>query len=105
MLSSLGSQLGSGQFGEVYKGVWQSDDGELSVAVKILKEEAVEGDRIKFLQEAAIMGQFKDPNVAALHGIVNDEEPVEFVELVYSSPCKILPVHVRVISIVCTYVL
>lgn len=86
VFSSLESQLGSGQFGTVYKGVWHSDDGDdVSVAVKTLKEEAVQGDRIKFLQEAAIMGQFKDPNVVTLHGIVIDEEPVEL-EAVYTSP-------------------
>jgi len=47
------------------------------VAVKVLKEEAKEEDRIKFLQEAAIMGQFRDPNIVAIHGIVHKDESVE----------------------------
>ena len=74
---SLKSKLGSGQFGEVYEGNWLGDEGEISVAVKILKEEAKEEDRIKFLQEAAIMGQFRDPNMVTIHGIVHEDESVE----------------------------
>ena len=39
------------------------------MAVKTLKDDASQIDRIKFLQEAAIMAQFKHPNVVALYGI------------------------------------
>ena len=46
------------------------------MAVKTLKKTAGDEDRVKFLQEAAIMGQFKDPNVVTMHGIVTDGEPV-----------------------------
>ena len=31
---------------------------------------------IKFLQEAAIMGQFHHPNIIKLHGVVTTGEPV-----------------------------
>ena len=72
----LGCQLGSGQFGVVYKGVLQSPEGEVDVAVKTLKEGSGEEDRVKFLQEAAIMGQFKHHNVVTMHGVVTDGEPV-----------------------------
>ena len=69
--------MGSGQFGTVYKGVWQSTTrGEVKVAVKTLKEGSEENDRVKFLQEAAIMGQFKNPNVVTMYGVVTDGEPV-----------------------------
>ena len=37
--------------------------------MKSLNCNASEEDRVKFLQEAAIMAQFKHPNVVALHGV------------------------------------
>ena len=46
------------------------------MAVKELKSGAVEEDRVKFLQEAAIMSQFNHTNVVKLHGIVTIDEPV-----------------------------
>ena len=69
--------LGSGQFGSVEKALWRRRDGkELWVAVKELKPGASEPEKIKFLQEAAIMGQFKHINVLALCGIIPDKESV-----------------------------
>ena len=73
---SLGQQLGSGQFGVVYKGSWLSPDGEMEVAVKTLKEGSKEEDRVKFLQEAAIMGQFKHTNVVEMYGVVKEGDLV-----------------------------
>jgi serine/threonine protein kinase len=73
---SLGNRLGSGEFGVVYKGVWLSPSGDVDVAVKTLKEGSGKEDRVKFLQEAAIMGQFKHPNVVELYGVVTQGEPV-----------------------------
>ena len=75
---SLGGLLGSGQFGMVYKGVLGSSEGggEVEVAVKTLKEGSGEEDRVKFLQEAAIIGQFKHHNVVTMYGVVTDGEPV-----------------------------
>ena len=75
-LRRLGDKLGSGQFGEVYKGVWQSGKGEIEVAVKTLKKGSDENGRVKFLQEAAIMGQFKHPSIVTMHGVVTEGEPV-----------------------------
>ena len=61
----------------VYKGVWQSaTGGEVEVAVKTLKERSKRKDKIKFLQEAAIMRQFKHPNIVELFGAVTTGEPV-----------------------------
>ena len=56
--------------------MWQSPKGNVDVAVKTLKEGSEKDDRVKFLQEAAIMGQFKHPNVVTMHGVVRDGEPV-----------------------------
>ena len=58
--------LGSGQFGRVYTGILESCEGKVEVAVKTLKEGSGEEDRVKFLQEAAIMGQFKQENYNSL---------------------------------------
>ena len=46
------------------------------VAVKMLKEGADELEKVKFLQEAAIMGQFSHPNVVKLYGVITEGEPV-----------------------------
>ena len=48
----------------------------MKVAVKSLNQSAGEGERVKFLQEAAIMGQFYHPNIVRLHGVVTMGEPV-----------------------------
>ena len=48
------------------------------VAVKALKEGSVEEDRVKFLQEAVIMVQFRHPNVIKVHGVVTVDDPVSW---------------------------
>ena len=48
------------------------------VAVKTLNDESNDKDRLKFLQEAAIMCQFDHQNVVKFHGIVT-ETPVTIV--------------------------
>ena len=66
-------ELGHGEFGVVMKGLWR--EGR-EVAVKSLADGSTEEKRIQFLQEAAIMGQFKHPNVITLHGVLMEHEPV-----------------------------
>ncbi|CAI8056309.1 Ephrin type-A receptor 4a (Fragment) [Geodia barretti] len=73
---TLHHRIGSGHFATVCRGVWQRPGGEQEVAVKELKSGAVEEDRVKFLQEAAIMSQFNHTNVVKLHGIVTIDEPL-----------------------------
>jgi serine/threonine protein kinase len=73
--------LGSGQFGNVEKGMWQSTE----VALKNLKEGSGGQDKVKFLQEAAIMAQFIHPNIVTLHGVVSDKEPVSSNVAIYTS--------------------
>ena len=48
----------------------------MPVALKALKEGSEQVDKVKFLQEAAIMAQFSHPNVAILYGVVSKDEPV-----------------------------
>jgi serine/threonine protein kinase len=69
-------EIGSGQFGNVSKGVWMYKNVSMKVAVKSLNKTAGEGERVKFLQEAAIMGQFYHPNIVRLHGVVTVGNPV-----------------------------
>ena len=72
--------IGSGQFGKVHQGERISPDtnAKVDVALKTLKEGASEEDKVKFLQEAAIMGQFSHPNVVKLHGVITEGEPVSY---------------------------
>ena len=58
------------------KGIWQSPAGAVEVAVKTLQSNASQKDRVTFLQEAAINGQFRHPNVTKLLGVVTVGEPV-----------------------------
>lgn len=72
--------LGRGQFGTVHVGSWEFKEDEVSmysqVAVKIMTAGATEEDKVKFLQEAAIMGQFKHSNILAIKGIIIDGDMV-----------------------------
>ena len=68
-------KLGSGEFGTVHLGLWsKSSTDPVQVAVKTLNLQCSESDRVKFLREAAIMGQFVHNNVVQLHGVVTEEE-------------------------------
>ena len=70
------NELGSGQFGTVNKGVWRFPGGTVEVAVKTLNDEASQSDVTKFLQEAAVYGQFKHRNIVELLGVVTIGKPV-----------------------------
>lgn len=77
----LGKRLGSGQFGVVFEGLLNKGEeggGRTEVAVKTLNEGSKKEERVKFLQEAAIMTQFKHCNVVKICGVVKDGEPVSF---------------------------
>ncbi len=78
------AHLGSGQFGTVDKGLWQSPVGVKKVAIKTLKAGSTEVDKVKFLQEAAINGQFHHKNVVKLLGVVTVGEPVSFQQYLHT---------------------
>ena len=77
----LKEYLGSGRFGIVYRGLLtvtgaDSEGGVKEVAVKTMENGVSEEDRVKFLQEAAIMGQFNNPYVVRIFGILtSDNQP------------------------------
>ena len=71
-----GKFLGSGQFGDVFKGQWFYCGRTMDVAVKTLNTNSSEQEKVKLLQEAATMGQFAHPHVVQLLGIVTVQEPV-----------------------------
>ena len=73
--------LGSGEFGVVTQGVLSSVDGISEVAIKALNTNAKDRDKLRFLQEAAIMCQFDHENAIKLYGVVT-EDPVMIVCLV-----------------------
>ena len=77
ILFSVINELGSGEFGVVRRGVWSVGGEERELAVKSLADGSTEEKRIQFLQEAAIMGQFKHSNVITLHGVLLESKPVK----------------------------
>ena len=68
-------EVGAGEFGTVHLGLWSNGSTDpIQVAVKTLNSQCSESDRVKFLREAAIMGQFLHNNVVRMHGVVTEEE-------------------------------
>ena len=72
----MSDELGSGEFGVVKRGVWSVGGEEREVAVKTLADGSTEEKRIQFLQEAAIMNQFKHPNVITTFCVNITSKPV-----------------------------
>ena len=73
------SHIGNGEFGSVARAYWKRRSGVVEVAVKSMPAEHTDTeDRVKLLQEAAMMGQFRHPNVVQLHGIVTDGTSVSY---------------------------
>eukprot|EP00041_Stephanoeca_diplocostata_P026580 m.718937 g.718937 ORF g.718937 m.718937 type:complete len:771 (+) comp22997_c1_seq34:676-2988(+) len=68
-------ELGHGEFGEVFLGTLKSRGKTIDCACKTLRKGAKEQDKLDFLSEAGIMGQFRHPNVVSLLGVVLDGSP------------------------------
>ncbi|XP_068699752.1 ephrin type-A receptor 4-like isoform X2 [Montipora foliosa] len=72
--------IGGGEFGDVCKGfLTRPDEETIPVAVKTLKAGASAINRKDFMSEASIMGQFCDPNVIFLEGVVTSSPPLMIV--------------------------
>ncbi|XP_078419727.1 ephrin type-A receptor 3-like [Cetorhinus maximus] len=69
--------IGAGEFGEVCSGRLKlPGKREIYVAIKSLKAGYSEKQRRDFLSEASIMGQFDNPNIIRLEGVVTKCKPV-----------------------------
>ena len=79
MIYRIKTHLGSGQFGTVCSGMWKKGESDYEVddlqevAVKSMKPGAKEEERTKFLQEAAIMGQFRNPYILRILGYMKGD--------------------------------
>ncbi|XP_067946517.1 ephrin type-B receptor 2-like isoform X2 [Watersipora subatra] len=74
--------IGGGEFGDVCRGklrIPNKAESEMCVAIKTLKPGASEKNRLEFLTEASIMGQFEDPNVIFLEGVITKSNPIMIV--------------------------
>ena len=58
------------------KAVWSISGTTKELAIKTLRAELPEEEKVRFLQEAAIMGQFSHPNIIKLYGVVTVGDPV-----------------------------
>ena len=76
-------ELGSGEFGIVARAIWKPlSHKKVEVAVNTLNANVNTKDRVRFLQEAAIMCQFDHENVVKLHGVMTDEPVMIILEYV-----------------------
>ena len=74
---TLLDEIGSGQFGAVFKATIQHNNlPEYTVAVKTLKEDSGSQHRADFLREAALMAQFHHPNILQLVGVCTRSQPM-----------------------------
>ena len=61
-------------------GLWSNGSADpVQVAVKTLNSQSSESDRVKFLREAAIMGQFEDCYIIRLFGVVLQNDNIMIV--------------------------
>jgi serine/threonine protein kinase len=77
-LSRMLEQIGSGEFGQVYRAEWSVSGATKEIAIKILRAGSSEEEKVRFLQEAAIMGQFSHPCIVRLYGVVTVGQQVSY---------------------------
>ncbi|XP_053722801.1 ephrin type-A receptor 6-like isoform X2 [Synchiropus splendidus] len=72
--------IGTGEFGEVCSGRLRLPGRmDIAVAIKTLKGGYEDHQRREFLREASILGQFNNPNIIRLEGVVTKSRPVMIV--------------------------
>merc|ERR1712088_753128 len=81
-------KLGSGQFGEVWEGIWNSTT---PVAIKTLKPGTV--DPKDFLTEAQIMKKLRHPKLIQLYAVCTLEEPIYIITSMPSYMYHLSKVH------------
>ena len=65
----------------MYKALWSISGTTKELAIKTLRGELPEEEKVRFLQEAAIMGQFSHPNIVKLYGVVTVGDPVSCIAI------------------------
>lgn len=75
-------ELGHGQFGQVYEGLW---NGNTPVAIKTLKKGSM--DARDFLAEAHIMKNLRHPKLVQLFAVCTVEEPIYIVTELMKNGC------------------
>jgi len=70
----LQKKLGAGQFGDVWKGMW---NGTTPVAVKTMKPGTMGGE--EFLAEAGLMKKLRHPKLIQLYAVCTKEDPIYIV--------------------------
>ena len=66
--------IGKGFFATVHMGVWDTGTKNIEIAVKRLNDNTDREYRVKFLQEAAIIGQFNHPHIIKLIGVIPEDK-------------------------------
>ncbi|XP_051509589.1 ephrin type-A receptor 3-like isoform X1 [Myxocyprinus asiaticus] len=86
---TMGKELGKGEFGAVYEGIFSPQGGEdIKVAVKTMRVGInSQGDLESFLKEAEIMQHFDHDNVVKLLGVALERDPESSIPV----PLVILP--------------
>ena len=88
--------MGAGEFGVVTHAMWKSSiDQETEVAVKTLNIDANDKDKLRFLQEAAIMCQFDHENVIKLYGVVTEAPAMIVLEYMSRGDLKNMLIDLR----------
>lgn len=76
------NKLGSGQFGQVFEGLWNDTT---SVAIKTLKEGSM--DPQDFLAEAQVMKKLQHANLIKLYAVCTQQEPILIVTELMRNGC------------------
>ncbi|XP_054646905.1 tyrosine-protein kinase ZAP-70 [Dunckerocampus dactyliophorus] len=79
-------ELGSGNFGCVKKGVLKADNGQMDVAIKVLKNDNENLVKAEMMREAEIMHQLSNPFIVRMLGLCNAESLMLVMEMASAGP-------------------
>nr|XP_057928325.1 tyrosine-protein kinase ZAP-70 isoform X2 [Doryrhamphus excisus] len=79
-------ELGSGNFGCVKKGVLKADNGQMDVAIKVLKNDNEKMVKEEMMREAEIMHQLSNPFIVRMLGLCNAESLMLVMEMASAGP-------------------
>ena len=99
--------MGSGEFGIVTHGKWTpSSQKEVEVAIKALNPNASDKDRLRFIQEAAIMCKFDHNNVVKLYDVVTESPRMIVLEYMSHGDLRNLLLKLQsLLVLLCSYII